>query len=510
MGKNFVRFKRKALTICLVKSVLLGLAVGALLAGGLLLLSNFEILQLKPIASLLIGLGGALSAGTGGYFLLRISDKKLARRLDEEFALQEKVQTMLAYKSEEGTMYRLQREDANAAVASVSKKRLKWKRLWIYIVCACIGAGALVSGFLIKPKEETPPPPPPPTAFELTDIQAAAMEELILYVQNSAMQSPYKENVATSLQSLLDELKLATTVEERDVALEKAIDEIYEQTDDSSTAVELMDALWMGAADSSSVKRLAEALNYYDWTKADEWASFSEEMTSFRSSFIHADTVTENPDEEKMALETGELLGGMEFHITNALTRAGVSSEDGVYEQLLRFAQAQESYKEGGHLYGFTPLSQLAESLGYQTLQKELDATFSAISAELFRGLEQHAANTGTGEYAMTKLKELFGYALPKFERPNFYETSGDDSSTGGEDGSPTKPVTPGDTVYGSNELVLDPMTNTYVEYGTILDKYYSLMFGKVQDGNYSEEEKEAMQKYFEILYGESKKEGED
>lgn len=509
MGKNFVRFKRKAFAICMIKSGLLGLAVGALLAGALLLLSNFEILRLKPIVSLLIGMGGALLVGAGGYFLFRSSDQKIARRLDEEFALQEKVQTMLAYKEEEAAIYRLQRADANAAVDAVSGKRLKWKRLWIYIVCACIGAGALVSGFLVKPKEETPPPPPPPTAFALTDIQAAAMEELILYVQNSTMQSPYKENVATSLQGLLDELKLATTMEERDAALEKSIDEIYKQTDDSSSAVELMDALWMGALESNSVKRLAKALNYYDWTKADEWDSFSEEMTAFRASFIHADTVTETPDEEKMAKETGELLGGMEFHITSALTRAGMPSEDKVYEQLTRFWEAQEGYKEGGHLYGFTPLSQVAEIIGYQALQKELDATFSGISAELFRGLEQHAANTGTGEYAMTKLKELFGYALPRFERPNFYATSDGDTPPDGESGAPSKPVTPGDTVYGSNDLVLDPMTNGYVEYGTILDKYYSLMFGKVQDGNYTEEEKEAMQKYFEILYGESKKEGE-
>ena len=36
-------------------------------------------------------------------------------------------------------------------------------------------------------------------------------------------------------------------------------------------------------------------------------------------------------------------------------------------------------------------------------------------------------------------------------------------------------------------------ISGEYVEYGKIIDAYYSKMFGKVQDGNYTEEEKKAM-----------------
>ena len=57
--------------------------------------------------------------------------------------------------------------------------------------------------------------------------------------------------------------------------------------------------------------------------------------------------------------------------------------------------------------------------------------------------------------------------------------------------------------------MVLDPMTNKYVEYGTILERYYKLMFGKVEDGDYTEQEKEAMEKYFAILYGGFEEKGE-
>ena len=505
MGENFIRFKKQAFIIRLVKSLLLGLACGTLLAGGFLFLSKFEVWAVKPIWALAVGVAAFLSAGAGGYFLLRAPDRELARRLDEEFALQEKVQTMLAYQKEEGTIYTLQREDANEALGALSQKRLPFKRLWIYILCACLGLGCLISSFLLSPVEE-PPPEIPEEEFALTEIQEAAMNELIVYVENSQMQSPYKENVALALDGLLTELKEATTVPQKDEALEKAIEEIYKQTDDSSYAVELMNAFW--AYDSSSMKRFAETLNYYEWTQTETWENFSADLTDFRATFIHADTVTENPDKDKMATETSALLASVQSGVELSLARVSAPAEDTLCAQLTRFIKANETYDNGSHLYGFLTLAEKAETLGYETTQKELDATFATLGAEVFRGLEIHRANTGTGEYAMTKLKELFACTLPKFERPNFYESSDDD--TGGDESEGGGGAGIGDgAVYGSDDLVLDPMTNTYVEYGTILDKYYALMFAKTEDGDYTEQEKEALEKYFAILYGGFDEEGE-
>lgn len=500
MGEQFIKFKKRAFTICLIKSVLVGAAAGTLLAGVFLLLFKFEILSGAPILSIPIGIGSFLLAGGAAFLLLHAPDKALAKRLDEEFGLKEKVQTALAYQKETGTLYQLQRSDANDALAEIPQERLAFKRLWAYILSVCIGLGSLIAGLVItKPEEYIPPQPE--EAFAITDIQVAAMEELILYVENSQMQSPYKENVAQSLKDLLESLKVATVVSQKDEALTLAKDSIYKQTDDSSAAVEFMDALWISEAES--LKRLAEALNYYDWPKMGEWEYFSKEMTEWRTSFVHADTVTENPDAAKMAKETGELLTRVESNLSLAFTRVPLQETDELSVQLKRFAQANESYQNGTHLYGCQILGQQAETLGYEKTQKELDATFAAVSAGIFQGLEQHAANTGTGEYALTRLDELFDCGLPKFERPNFYVSS-DGNNVGGDEGGGVGggPGVGGETVYGSDDLVLDPITNTYVEYGTILDKYYALMFSKVDGGSYTQQEKEAMEKYFAILYG--------
>ena len=67
-----------------------------------------------------------------------------------------------------------------------------------------------------------PPEPEPEVPFEITQLQISAVEELIAYVSASEMDSPYKENIANDLTVMLDELKLATTEKERDLALEKA------------------------------------------------------------------------------------------------------------------------------------------------------------------------------------------------------------------------------------------------------------------------------------------------
>ena len=504
MSKNFIKFKNKALMIRLIKSVLIGVAVGLFFAGGFLFLAKFEILKMKPILSLPIGVGTALIAGCGIYFLLRRTDKALARKLDEEYKLHEKVQTMFEFKDEQGAMYELQRQDTEKALRGVSSLWFDVKNIWIYGLCTLIGAGAFTAACVLHPIKE-PPVEKPPEAFDISDTEIAAMEELIAYVDESSMQSPYKESISSSLRELLDGLKITTVKTDANALWEQAVDEIYETTDKSSAAVELMDALW--SCDLESVKRLAESLNYYEWTKADEWDSFSEELTEFRASFVHMDTVEINPDAEKMATDTAALLLRVESNISLSLVRAGVTMDDGLYQSLTRLATANETSSAGSHLYGFSTLSGLCETIGYTTAQKELDATFAVLGAEIFNALGQHSINTSTGEYVMTRLKSLFSEKidcrLPAFERPNFYVTSpvGPSDPDEGDGGGQQGGIGEG-AVYGSDDLVLDPLTNTYVEYGTILDKYYALMFGKVNDGDYTDEEKAAMEKYFAILYG--------
>lgn len=501
MSENFKKFKRRAALICLLKSLFGGLSLGLALTGALRLLYNYEIISLAPLHAALIGTACGLLLAAVLLLLLWRGDMKLARQLDDRFSLDEKVQTMLAYKEQSGAILDLQREDADAALASIKAKKFKAKRLWVYVITLILGAAVLFGSFVMYPEPE-PYVPPVEEPFALTEIQIAALEELIAYVEASNMESPYREGVALAVTDLLSELRLVTTERERDDALTRAIDAILEYTDDSSVAVELMDTMWRGAP-TESTRRLAKLLNYYDWPIADESDAFAEAVSDFRTSLMHADSISESPDFDKMTTETADLLRSVASNITLALTSAGVPTDSELYTVLTRIATSDEVDANGVRIYGLAKIASLASELGYTNMQAELDSSLKLLKDEVFSVLEQQSANTGTGEYAVQRICTLFDFELPRFERPDFYDVAVDDGvlDDNGDGGGGGAGIG-GETVYGSDDLVLDPLTNTYVKYGTILDKYYALMFSKTEDGDYTDAEKEAMEKYFAILYG--------
>jgi hypothetical protein len=310
---------------------------------------------------------------------------------------------------------------------------------------------------------------------------------------------------------MLDELKAATTEKERDSALDKAVNAIFDETDNSSNAVEILNELWKTNTDGA--KKLAKALNYYDWPKIDEWEKFVAKMTEFRGAFnLTLNEEAENPEAERLT-QTKMLFALVSENIITALNKSGADENSEIYIQLMRLAKSNEINEEfGTRVYGLFTLYEKIEEMGYKDTQREFDATLTALNNEFYRVMSQHAINTNTGEYAMTRISSLFGYTLPKFKRPSLVDMSTDDSGgSEGDDSGASGGIGDG-TVYGSDDLVYDPYTNTYVEYGTILDKYYALMFGKLQNGTFTDEEKIAMEKYFDILYSgfdESKTENE-
>lgn len=500
MGGTFERIKADAFKIRLIKASLAALALGLLSSGVLLLLQSFEIIGQDLLLPIGVGVISFVLAGAGCYLLLHLSDKAVAARLDKELGLEERVGTMLQYKEHTSAIHELQRNDANEALSRANVRAIGIDTLWIFIVSAVIGAMVFVSSFIFKPIPE-PPPPVEETPFSLTELQAAAIEEVIAYVEASDMASPYRENIADTVRGLLDELKEADTVTKMETALTMATDLILTETDASSAALELIEDIWNVGTDP--MKRLAELLNYYAWPKADEEDKFESQLKLFRTALIHADSISENPDTDKMCKDTALLLVKSSASILTALATADMPNDDTLYTVLVRLATADENRADGTHVWGFSTLGEKAENLGYTDTQRELDQAFAMLKGAIAEALAAHRENTSTGEYAVRRICEILDCETPRFERPVMRDTAegGQIGSGDGESGGVGGGIGSG-TVFGSDDLVLDPDTNTYVEYGTILDKYYALMFDKLQDGDYTEDEKAAMEKYFAILYG--------
>ena len=138
---------------------------------------------------------------------------------------------------------------------------------------------------------------------------------------------------------------------------------------------------------------------------------------------------------------------------------------------------------------------------------EEIDGVFETMTDELYGVSLTMKKNTNVGEYVLKRLEMLFGIPAPAFERPGFNENSSSDGTQeenkDDEEGPSSGGVGEG-VVFGSDDLVLDPLTGEYVEYGTLLAKYNTLMIEKLGDDKYgyTEEQKKAIEKYFALLYG--------
>ena len=499
MGDNYLNLRRNIFIQIIVKTVLLGLSLGLFVGSAIALVQRLTIEEINTTLCVLIGLGVFLLA-SGVYLLIYYpTEKRIARELDEKLALKEKVQTMLAYKKNEGSIYELQREDTNKSLVGAKIKVFSYKSIIVIALCAIVGIAMMLTSILI-PEEIEPPVVIPDVPFEITKTQISAVEELIAYVKSSEMDEPYKANTVTALTTLLEELKAVTNMAERDVAIDKAISTICSEIGQSSSAIEIINELWK--TDTEATRKLAKAINYYDWPKLDEWEKFVAKIAEARVALNYVVPKDEKLDEQKRLEATKELFASISEKIVASLNASKINKEDELYIALLRLATANEIDEEfGTRVYGLQTLSTLIDTLGYKDAQRELDTTFTILNNEMYRVLSQHQINTSTGEYAVTRICVLFNYPLPKFERPQLLESSTDGSGSDDSSSGSLGAIGEG-TEYGSNDLVYDPFTNEYVEYGVILDKYYALMFGKLENGDYTDEEKKAIEKYFDILYG--------
>ena len=61
-----------------------------------------------------------------------------------------------------------------------------------------------------------------------------------------------------------------------------------------------------------------------------------------------------------------------------------------------------------------------------------------------------------------------------------------------------------GEVIYGSNDLVFDPDTNTYRPYGELLNEYFAKANEQITDGKTSDKITDAAEEYFAKLFGSS------
>ncbi len=203
MLDRFQAFIKRSRRDALIKCASVGASAALAAVGAILLAAKLAGFGLTYC---LLGLI-ALPVGAAVCFaFVHEGPRRLSRRMDDTFALGERVQTMLEFEGADGEMIKLQREDAEDKLAQIPVKRLKLQGLWLYILLPVLSVSLLLGAFIcpeaaeeepgIRPGEEEPP-------RDITDWEWKALDELIEYVRASdADPDVMKPETLSSLEGL--------------------------------------------------------------------------------------------------------------------------------------------------------------------------------------------------------------------------------------------------------------------------------------------------------------------
>ena len=190
MQKDFEKFKKRVWLHILITCAVIAAMAGFIAVVAVLLPCRLYGIKIFWLFYVLIALGGMTLGGGISFFILRTDDKKIARRLDSELKLDERVVTAYEFGACEGEMYSVQREDAANALSRLPAKSLAFKNLIVTIICGVLALVMIVAVPVVsvavppvfaatEPEEPTEPP------RIVTDWEWDALDDLIEYVKNS-------------------------------------------------------------------------------------------------------------------------------------------------------------------------------------------------------------------------------------------------------------------------------------------------------------------------------------
>ena len=420
--------------------------------------------------------------GFSTYFILRKNDKKLARELDSEFRLKERLRTSLEYKDVDSPMAALLREDVKEQTSKLNKKQIRVKRLPLYIISVVVSSLISMALVMFLPFNIIRPEPEEKTPFELTEMQVKQMEAIITRVESSNMKEPARTEVADEVRALLNVLKTTKIKDDADMLISLSVKKIDTITKSTGTSYQLYALLL--ESDNAYTKEMGRLLTLLDWSK------FKIKREKIRAYFEHKDYGAEDADIAKINKDTIELVREAGSELRSALLKSGIDEGDKLYGELLATAIGMETLAsdlENGYI-------NYRATVG-TTEQGEI---FFLIEDDIYRALDEQNISYSVGFGASDEIRKMFGFSIPNRE-DNGSEKKEDedgDQSDEEEDKQTDGGGTSGSDIYGSDDQIYDK-NEGYIRYGEVLNTYYQIM-GSTE---YTEEQKVEIQKYFETLF---------
>ncbi|MGN0818108.1 MAG: hypothetical protein ACI4L9_03980 [Candidatus Coproplasma sp.] len=499
MSVEFKKYKNKFLINAAIAASVCGISAGALAFGAVWLVLKLLDIGLSPLYYALIGAGVALVVGVILFFVFKPTEKSIAKRLDEELNLDERVQTMVEYRDEEGDMFDMQRQDACERLSQSPKIKpslAKILKLAIMPVLAC--AVILTAAFVPAKKPIVPPSDDggvtEDDVYKIDNWQIASLNQLIEEVGQSSLREGLKQSHVTVLESLLEGLQHTTTNSAMVASVRSAIAMLATATDGANNYNVFAEKF--AASQDVAVSDFAEGLSssakvYSTGVKYKEYSQVQE-----REKVLYDEALPLLSESASSFYAEVQKFERLKF-------KSGLNTYIKAFEKVLSSVE----YEEGDALAGSFNL--FIEGLKTVVVNYDLNGySLDNLKAQVWDACTSYAESAATEmsaqsyafmvtEYETNRLCAIFGIKLTDSDDPSESGGSGgsdsDDPSEGGWGEGGVK--------YGSDDLIFFPDEGIYVQYGEVLNEYYYPKVSELlRSGNISDEAKQFIREYFTIL----------
>lgn len=514
MSEKFKKLKTKYLLGAILKSVVCGLSVGLFAVGVVLLVLKLSAISLDIVWYVIIGSGAAVITCVLAFIFFRPTDKKVAARLDNEFGLDERVQTSLEYKGQEGTILEMQRDDTEEKLKTLPKSKIRFSQVWQFCLIAVISIAIAVAAFFIPAKQavgETPTIDPGQLPAVVTEDQVEAVRGVINNVNGSDLSDDIKTATTAELQTLLDTVtaifnkeKSISSADLNNVVLATICN--VEPIINNSLNYTLFATVIREKGEPNIARAILAGGKSYGTYEIKEYGhvttfhGMEEEATASRLNGV--DTMRKALS---IKLEDGlaDTFKAVAAAFVNAMrldnfTEVGIDGDNSTYICINNFA---------------VELNRTANTLSAEDadmkdddIQQSLNNSFKTFKSLLASELAPQSYAGAMRKYIRNKLSIVFGL-LGEIEG----QDDPDSDSEGSEGGKNDDPglgdggLGEGESRFGSDDLIYDPFTGTYVKYGDILDHYNAILQELINDGTLTEEQANMAKEYFQYLYGTKK-----
>lgn len=525
MNETFNRIKKKRLLYAIIESAICGLAAGLIVMGVVLLALKLSEINIGAGYYVLMFILPAGITGALMFLKLRPTDKSLAKSLDREYDLHEKVQTSFEYRDREGAVLQLQREDADHALNNLPKRKPKIKTLVIYAIVCVLALSISITSIALPTKAEDAT-----ENIEIKRYELVRISNLIDTVKGLTRLDEEKRNKCVEyLNVFYDELTQLNTAAALSQSIEKAVEGVNTTIGSlfvpEKFSLVLSEADVLYSANRTLGMATANAIDSYVDISLTEYGNqlttfindlndvmvrpFIEEgLNNFKSYLVGEEKEDEEAqvseregEEEKTPAERKQDFcdsAQVKLDELRALVDAGTDDEkpdldtDEFFIAISKFVGAMSEFD----------ITSVNMSTEFDNLIVEYSNIFiSACSNISFdAGITKYICNT-----VIETFKEGYNLGIPSFVGtklasqlvPEGQDPSGGNDPDKGNTGAPGH----GDILVGSGDMIYDPDTGEYVTLDKLIIKYGAIIDELRNSGALTEEQEEWIDKYYQYLY---------